>query len=158
MNCTFVNVWPHDDRFCRARQKANARRRAASVRVKSRQAATFARPTTKGLAPMSDVLSDLARLIHSRRAASGDTSYTRQLLDAGPEKCAKKFGEEAVETVIAAVSGPDAAFKAEAADTFYHLLVLLEARHVPLADVLAVLKGRMGTSGLDEKAQRVGPT
>ena len=106
---------------------------------------------------MSDVLSDLARLIRSRRTASGDVSYTRQLLDAGPEKCAKKFGEEAVETVIAAVSSPDAALKAEAADTLYHLLVLLEARNVPLDDVLAVLKGRMSQSGLEEKAARKAP-
>lgn len=81
-------------------------------------------------------------------------SYTRQLLDGGPEKCAKKFGEEAVEAVIAAVSGPDPAFKAEAADVLYHLMVLLEVRNVPLADVLAVLKGRMGTSGLEEKSGR----
>jgi phosphoribosyl-ATP pyrophosphohydrolase len=105
---------------------------------------------------MSDVLADLATLIRSRRAASGDTSYTRQLLDGGTEKCAKKFGEEAVEAVIAAVSGPDAAFKAEAADVLYHLLVLLESRNTPLDDVLGVLKGRIGVSGLDEKAQRAG--
>jgi phosphoribosyl-ATP pyrophosphohydrolase len=106
---------------------------------------------------MSDVLTDLARLIQSRRMASGDTSYTRQLLDKGIEKCAQKFGEGAVETVIAAVASPDAAFKAEAADTLYHLLVLLEARNIPLDDVFAVLKGRMGTSGLDEKGRRGEP-
>jgi phosphoribosyl-ATP pyrophosphohydrolase len=106
---------------------------------------------------MSDVLSELALLIRSRRTASGDASYTRQLLDAGSEKCAKKFGEEAIETVIAGVSSPDAALKAEAADTLYHLLVLLEARNIAFDDVLAVLKSRMGQSGLDEKAQRRAP-
>ena len=106
---------------------------------------------------MSDVLAELALLIRSRRTASGDTSYTRQLLDAGPEKCAKKFGEEAVETVIAGVSGEDAALKAEAADTLYHLLVLLEARNIAFDDVLAVLTGRMAQSGLQEKVQRRAP-
>ncbi|MGB7157306.1 MAG: phosphoribosyl-ATP diphosphatase, partial [Tepidisphaeraceae bacterium] len=78
----------------------------------------------------------------------------RQLLDGGPERCAKKLGEEAVEIVIAAVHQDDAALKAEAADLLYHLLVLLEVRGIPLADVLAVLDARAGTSGLDEKAAR----
>ena len=101
-----------------------------------------------------DTLSRLAATIKARRAAPSDKSYTRQLLDAGPEKCAKKLGEEAVETVIAGVHQDDAALKAESADLLYHLLVLLEARQVALADVLALLEGRMGTSGLDEKTAR----
>jgi phosphoribosyl-ATP pyrophosphohydrolase len=101
-----------------------------------------------------DTLFRLAATIRAKRTDSADASYTRQLLDAGPERCAKKFGEEAVETVLAALD-PDAAhLKAEAADTLYHLLVLLEARGVALADVMAVLEGRMGTSGLAEKAAR----
>jgi phosphoribosyl-ATP pyrophosphohydrolase len=105
---------------------------------------------------MSDTLQRLATTIHERRSASGEISYTRQLLDAGTEKCAKKFGEEAVEFVIAGVSQDDKALTAEAADVLYHLLVLLEARGVPLTSVLQVLEGRMGTSGLDEKSSRPG--
>lgn len=105
---------------------------------------------------MSDqnTLTRLAAVIASRRLGAGDTSYTRQLLDAGTERCAKKFGEEAVETVLAAVNPDPLQLRAEAADTLYHLLVLLESRNVPLADVLAVLEGRMGRSGIEEKASR----
>ena len=103
----------------------------------------------------NDVLQRLAALIHSRRADDADKSYTRQLLDAGTVRCAKKFGEEAVEAVIAATAQGDVELKAEAADVLYHLLVLLESRKVALADVLAVLEARMGTSGIAEKAARV---
>ncbi len=103
---------------------------------------------------MSDVLLQLAATIRARREAAADSSYTRQLLDAGPARCAKKLGEEAVETVIAAVGESDEALTAEAADLLYHLLVLLESRGVDLAGVLAVLEKRVGTSGLKEKAER----
>lgn len=103
-----------------------------------------------------DVLQRLAQLIHSRRNDSADKSYTRQLLDGGPERCAKKLGEEAVETVIAGVSQDAKALTAEAADLLYHLLVLLEVRNVPLDAVLQALDGRMGTSGIAEKAARKG--
>lgn len=104
---------------------------------------------------MTDVvLSLLVETIKARRAESAERSYTRQLLDAGPEKCAKKLGEEAVEVVIAGVHQSDDALCAEAADLLYHLLVLLEARQVPLSAVLAVLERRMGVSGLEEKASR----
>ena len=106
-----------------------------------------------------DILARLAATIKARRSETADKSYTRQLLDAGPERCAKKFGEEAVEAVLAAVDADPAHLKAEAADVIYHLLVLLESRGVALADVLAVLDKRSGTSGLDEKAARPrGPT
>lgn len=101
-----------------------------------------------------DVLTKLAKVITSRRSEPGSTSYTRQLLDAGVEKCAKKFGEEAVELIIASGTADEKSLKAEAADVLYHLLVLLEARQVPLSDVLSVLEGRMGTSGIAEKASR----
>ena len=101
-----------------------------------------------------DVLAQLAATIHARRSASSDGSYTRQLLDAGPVKCAKKLGEEAVETVMAGAGESAERLKEEAADLLYHLLVLLEAREVAVADVLAVLERRMGTSGLKEKAER----
>ncbi len=102
----------------------------------------------------SDVLSRLAETIKARRAESAEKSYTRQLLEAGPERCAKKLGEEAVETVIAGVSQSDDALRAEAADLLYHLLVLLEARGIAFDDVLAVLDGRTKQSGLAEKAAR----
>lgn len=101
-----------------------------------------------------DVLKLLEKTIRARKAASGDVSYTRKLLDGGPEKCAKKLGEEAVETVIAGVSQDNAALTGEAADLLYHLLVLLEVRDVPLDDVLMELESRMGQSGLEEKASR----
>jgi len=102
----------------------------------------------------NDTLERLAATIHARRQASSDKSYTRQLLDAGTERCAKKFGEEAVETVIAAVHQDGTALKAEAADLLYHLLVLLESRDIALSDVMTILDGRIGTSGLEEKASR----
>ncbi len=102
----------------------------------------------------NDVLQQLAATIRARRDATAEGSYTRQLLDAGPVRCAKKLGEEAVETVIAGVGESDDALKSEAADLIYHLLVLLESRGVALADVLAVLEQRAGISGLKEKAER----
>ena len=102
----------------------------------------------------NDVLSALVATIRARRSETAEKSYTRGLLDGGPERCAKKLGEEAIETVIAATAQDDAALKGEAADLLYHLLVLLESRGVALDDVLAVLADRMGTSGHAEKAAR----
>jgi phosphoribosyl-ATP pyrophosphohydrolase len=102
----------------------------------------------------NDVLSRLAETIKMRRAAAAGSSYTRELLDAGPERCARKLGEEAVEAVIAGVSQSDDALRAEAADLLYHLLVLLEVRGVGFDGVLAVLESRMSQSGLAEKASR----
>jgi phosphoribosyl-ATP pyrophosphohydrolase len=107
-------------------------------------------------AKIDDVLLRLAAVIASRRKGAADRSYTRQLLDAGPEKCARKFGEEAVETIVAALGTDGDAIKREAADLLYHLLVLLESRRIPFADVLAELDSRLGTSGLAEKAARQG--
>lgn len=101
-----------------------------------------------------DVLGRLASTIRLRRSESVECSYTRQLLEAGPARCAKKVGEEAVETVIAGVGGDVTALENEAADLIYHLLVLLESRGIALGDVLAVLEKRMGTSGVTEKASR----
>lgn len=105
----------------------------------------------------SDVISRLADTIRARRAATAEKSYTRSLLDGGPEKCARKFGEEAIEAVIAGVSTDRAALTAEAADVIYHLLVLLEARGVSFEDVGRVLEGRMTQSGHAEKAARAKP-
>jgi phosphoribosyl-ATP pyrophosphohydrolase len=99
-------------------------------------------------------LDDLAALIKSRRNDSASTSYTKTLLDAGMPKIAKKFGEEAVEAVIAAMAGDRAALTNEAADALYHLLVMLEARDVSLDDVLRELERRTKQSGLAEKAAR----
>lgn len=104
-----------------------------------------------------DTLAELARTISERRHASGNTSYTRKLLDRGLEKCTQKLGEEAVETVVAALAQDDDALKGEAADLLYHLLVVLEARNIALDDVYNVLQARMGQSGLAEKAARSGP-
>lgn len=102
----------------------------------------------------SEILRQLAQTIRERASASADTSYTRTLLDGGPEKCAKKLSEEAAETVIAALTQDEKALAAEAADLLYHLLVLLQARGVPFDDVLAELERRTGTSGHEEKAAR----
>lgn len=103
---------------------------------------------------MNDVLASLAATIKSRRTAQADVSYTRQLLDAGAERCARKFGEEAIEAVIAGVGQSKDELTAEAADVLYHLLVLLECRDVALADVLAKLEQRTAKSGIAEKAAR----
>ncbi len=97
---------------------------------------------------------DLAATIDARAASAGEASYTRKLLDKGAEHCAKKFGEEAVETVIAAVENNREHLIAEAADVLFHLLVLLKSRGVALADVEAALAQRTGISGLEEKAAR----
>ena len=99
-------------------------------------------------------LHHLAARVHERAGASAATSYTRKLLDRGVEHCAKKLGEEAVETVLAAVSEDRDRLIAEAADLLYHLLVVLEARGVRLAEVEAALAQRTGMSGLEEKAAR----
>jgi len=99
-------------------------------------------------------LEKLAATIAARKGADPETSWTARLLAAGPEKCAAKFGEEAVEAIIEAVRGDRARLTAEAADVLYHLLVMLAARDVALAEVLAELDRREGLSGLAERAQR----
>ncbi|MFC0812090.1 phosphoribosyl-ATP diphosphatase [Paracoccus panacisoli] len=103
---------------------------------------------------MTDTLTRLAATIDARRGADPASSWTAQLLAKGPEKCAEKFGEEAVEAIIEAVRGDRARLTSEAADVLYHLLVMLSAREVPLADVLAELDRREGRSGVEEKAAR----
>jgi phosphoribosyl-ATP pyrophosphohydrolase len=99
-------------------------------------------------------LDRLAATILARKGTDPGLSWTAKLLAKGPEKCAEKFGEEAVEAIIEAVKGDREALTAEAADVIYHLLVMLAARDLSLADVLAVLEAREGTSGLAEKAAR----
>ncbi|KAF0135412.1 MAG: hisE [Methylocystaceae bacterium] len=103
---------------------------------------------------MTFTLDDLAALIKSRRVDDASTSYTKTLLDSGMTRIAKKFGEEAVETVIAAMEDDRSALINEAADTLYHLLVMLEARNISLGDVLRELERRTKQSGLAEKAAR----
>lgn len=99
-------------------------------------------------------LDRLAATVEARKGVDPETSWTAKLLAKGPAKCAEKFGEEAVEAIIEAVKGDRAALTAEAADVLYHLLVMLAARDVTLAEVFAELERREGRSGLDEKAAR----
>jgi phosphoribosyl-ATP pyrophosphohydrolase len=99
---------------------------------------------------------DLERRIDERSSESADASYTRKLLDRGVAQCAKKLGEEAVELAIASVAESRERLTEEAADLLYHLLVVLKARDVRLADVERVLGARSNQSGLSEKASRKG--
>jgi phosphoribosyl-ATP pyrophosphohydrolase len=99
-------------------------------------------------------LTRLADTIAARKSADPDSSWTAKLLAKGPEKCAEKFGEEAIEAIIEAVKGDRSRLVCEAADVLYHFLVMLAARDVALADVEAELVRRDGVSGLAEKASR----
>ncbi len=101
-----------------------------------------------------NVLAELARDIRAKRSASPDKSYTAKLLSQGIEKCAKKLGEEAVETALAGMTGDKHHIASESADLLYHLLVLLEATGVEFQDVLSELANRQGIGGLVEKASR----
>ena len=104
---------------------------------------------------MSFAWEDLEALVRERAAADPSESWTAKLVASGVPGIAKKTGEEAVETVIAALGDSDAALTAEAADLLYHLTVLLHARGVSVADVMTVLEARQGRSGLAEKASRL---
>jgi phosphoribosyl-ATP pyrophosphohydrolase len=99
-------------------------------------------------------LHDLERRVSERAGASPETSYTSKLLHRGVAQCAKKLGEEATETVIAAVSEDREKLIGEAADLLYHLLVVLKVRNISLAEVETALERRTAQSGLDEKASR----
>ncbi len=109
-----------------------------------------------GQALSAFTLADLAAIVADRAAATTETSYTKSLLEAGVSRSAKKFGEEAVEAMIAAVEGDRLGLRNEAADVLYHLMVLLRAGGVELDDVLAELQRRTSRSGLEEKASRGG--
>ena len=102
----------------------------------------------------SFTLADLEAVVAQRAAASPQESYTASLIAKGPVHCAKKFGEEAVETVIAATEGEPRALVAESADLLFHLLVVWKARGLTLAEVLAELERRTAQSGHAEKASR----
>lgn len=99
-------------------------------------------------------LADLATIVTQRGHSGDPSSYTAKLLGEGVERCARKFGEEAVEVILASVSGDAKALTAEAADVLYHLLVMLEAGGVGLGDVMAELQRRTSQTGLEEKASR----
>jgi phosphoribosyl-ATP pyrophosphohydrolase len=103
---------------------------------------------------MSDALDKLFATIASRKGADPSQSYTAKLLAAGVEKCARKFGEEAIETVIAAIQQNKTELAKESADALYHLAVLWAASGIAPEDVYAVLRAREGVSGLEEKASR----
>lgn len=103
---------------------------------------------------LGGVLDRLYTVIQTRKGADPASSYTASLLAGGRERCAKKFGEEAVETIIAGTSGTSDELTAEAADALYHILVLLAANDVTPADIAAELTRREGMSGHDEKASR----
>lgn len=99
-------------------------------------------------------LNDLAATIAERAKADPESSWTAKLLAKGPEKCAEKFGEEAVEAIIEAVKDNREGLISESADVLFHLLVMLQSRGVGLDEVLAELARRQGTSGIAEKASR----
>lgn len=101
-------------------------------------------------------LADLAAIVSERAKASPDESYTARLA-ADPARAAKKFGEEAVEAVIAAIENDPKALVAESADVLYHLVALLQSRGVAVDAVMAELERRTTQSGLAEKAARSGP-
>ena len=104
---------------------------------------------------MSDfTLADLAKRVAERGRSGDPQSYTAKLIAEGVERCARKFGEEAIEATLAAVAGDDKALTGEAADVLYHLLVMLESRGVPLAAVMTELERRTAQGGLAEKASR----
>jgi phosphoribosyl-ATP pyrophosphohydrolase len=99
-------------------------------------------------------LSDMETIVRTRAAASPEDSYTARLLSGGIDRAAKKLGEEAVEAVIAAIAKRPAELTKEAADVFYHLLVVLHGSGIPLDAVMDELERRTSQSGLQEKASR----
>lgn len=103
---------------------------------------------------MANVLTRLANTIESRKGEDEKKSYAAKLFKRGPEKCAEKFGEEAVEAIIAAVKGDKKNLTEEAADVLFHLFVMLSSRDVKFEDVLKELERREGKSGIVEKAER----
>lgn len=101
-----------------------------------------------------NTLNDLAATIAERAKADPESSWTAKLLAKGPEKCAEKFGEEAIEAIIEAVKDNREGLISESADVLFHLLVMLQSRGVALDEVLDELARRQGTSGIAEKASR----
>src|SRR5579859_5176007 len=140
------NIWPMPACRCGSiRKSASPRARTEVIRNPAKV------PTMTAF-----TLRDLEQRVQERAQASADISYTRKLLDRGIAHCAKKLGEEAVEAAIAAIAEDRQRTIAEAADVLYHLLVVLHARGITLAEVEAELGARTHQSGLDEKASRKG--
>src|SRR4029079_8958443 len=108
----------------------------------------------RGLQMGKFTLADLEKRVHERAKASAAESYTRALIEKGVAHCAKKLGEEAIETGLAPVQEDNNRVSAEAADLLYHLLLLVEARGVRLADVEAPLEKRTAQSGHEEQSAR----
>ena len=105
---------------------------------------------------MSDTLARLEATIAARRGTDPASSYVASLFAKGRPRIARKFGEEAIETIVAALAEDRTELVGEAADTLFHLMVLLADAGIPLADVLGELDRREGTSGIEEKAGRAG--
>ena len=103
---------------------------------------------------MNDVLQELNKVIKSKKDQPTDKSYTASLLKSGLNTCAEKFGEEAIELIVAAVNKDTENFNNEAADVLFHLLVLIESNESSIDTILNILKGRMGISGHLEKEKR----
>ncbi len=103
---------------------------------------------------MTNVLTRLAQTIETRKGGDEKNSYVASLFARGPDKCAEKFGEEAIEAIIAAVRNDPKNLTSEAADVLFHLMVMLSSRDVKWEDVLAELERREGTSGIVEKQSR----
>lgn len=101
-----------------------------------------------------DIIARLAATIETRRGGNPNESYVAKLFDRGPDYAARKLGEEAVETVVAALAGSDAELVGEAADVLFHLSVLLAARDLSIHDAIAELARREGLSGIEEKNAR----
>ena len=99
-------------------------------------------------------LEDLVKTINARAEADPSESWTAKLLSQGPEKCAEKFGEEAIEAIIEAVKGDNKALISEAADVIFHYLIMLKSRNIKFEDVMKELKNRTNKSGLREKEDR----
>ena len=99
-------------------------------------------------------LEDLVKTINERAEADPSESWTAKLLSQGPEKCAEKFGEEAVEAIIEAVKGDNKALISEAADVIFHYLIMLKSRNINFEDVMKELENRTNKSGLREKEDR----
>ena len=105
---------------------------------------------------MSDILEQLEKVLEERKQGDAETSYVASLHAKGLEKILKKVGEEATETVIAAVGGDREQVVYETADLWFHTLVMLSHLDISHVEVLAELQRRFGLSGLEEKAQRKG--
>ena len=100
-------------------------------------------------------LEELFKVVEARAKASPNDSWTAKLLSKGPEKCAEKFGEEAIETIIEAAKGNRTGLIKESADLLFHLCVLLKSQNITLSDVMDELASRQSKSGLAEKASRL---